>query len=76
MKSSHLGIITTRRISQWLQEYATIKPIILIFKYFLALKDLNCTYKGSFKFISDGINTYGIVVLVIAVMKHLKLQKE
>lgn len=28
-----------------------------------------------FNFISDGINTYGIVVMFIAAMKYLKLQK-
>lgn len=28
------------------------------------------------KFISDGINTYGMVVMIVAFMRHLKLQKE
>lgn len=29
-----------------------------------------------FKFISDGINTYGVVVMVVAAVRHLKIQKE
>jgi hypothetical protein len=32
--------------------------------------------KVPLNFISDGINTYGMVVMVVAFMRHLKLQKE
>lgn len=71
-----MGINTTRRIKQWLQEFVTLKPIILILKYYLSIHELNTTYKGTFKFISDGINTYGMVVMIVAFMRHLKLQKE
>ena len=46
-------------------------------KYFLNLEGLNSTYKGIyFKFISDGINTYGIVVILVAVIRHLNLTKQ
>lgn len=45
-------------------------------KYFLNIADLNVTYEGKFKFISDGINTYGIIVMFVAAIRHLKMQKE
>jgi DNA polymerase sigma len=50
LKSNHLGINTTRRIKQWLQEFVALKPIILILKYYLSIHELNTTYKGTFKF--------------------------
>ncbi len=44
-------------------------------KYFLSVEDLNSTYKGNFYSYLDGINTYGIVVILVAVIRHLNLQK-
>lgn len=47
-------------------------------KYFLNNADLNATYKGtkSLNFISDGINTYAMIIMFLAAIKHLKLEKE
>jgi len=46
MKSSHLGVNTTKRINQIFKEVKTLKFLVIIMKYFLNNADLNATYKG------------------------------
>lgn len=43
-----MGINTTKRINQWMNEIKPLKHIIIMMKYYLNVENLNCTYKGNF----------------------------
>lgn len=66
---SHLGLISTNAINRWLQEIASLHSIIIILKEFFARKKLNCTYEG-------GLNTFSMIVLMVAYIFHARLEKE
>lgn len=58
----HLGIKCCQFIKNLLEKYPIIEPIILTFKKFLAIKDLNSPFLG-------GLSSYGLILLIVALLK-------
>lgn len=66
---SHLGLISTNAINRWIGQISSLHSIIITLKEFFSRMRLNCTYEG-------GLNTFSMIVLLVAYISHAKLQKE
>jgi non-canonical poly(A) RNA polymerase PAPD5/7 len=44
-----------------------LKPLVLILKAFLRVRELNKAYKG-------GLSAYGLIVMALALVKHKQLE--
>ena len=66
---NHLGIISTQAIADWLDEIPTLRVILLLLKHYLARYSLNENY-------TCGLNTYSLIVMLIACIYDSELTKE
>lgn len=67
--SNHLGIISTQTINSWLKEIPSLHYIVIALKVLLQDRDLHKTYTG-------GLNTFSMIVLLVAYIRHGQLEKE
>jgi DNA polymerase sigma len=56
---SHLGIISTDAINNWLAEISSLHTIVIVLKQYFLKRKLNVTYGG-------GLNGFSMIVLFVA----------
>lgn len=64
----HLGIISTNQIAEWMNSIHCLRPMVILLKHKLSEKGLNETYFG-------GINTYSLMVMLVAYILDRNLQE-
>lgn len=67
-KSNHLGIISTQTINEWLKEIPTLHFIVIALKVLFNNRGFNKTYQG-------GMNTFSMIVFIVAYIYHAGLEK-
>jgi len=68
-QSSHLGILTTSAISQWLNHLRPLHTIVILMKEFFTINQLNLAYEG-------GLNTISMIVMLVAYIVDQRLEEE
>ena len=59
----HMGVQCCKYIKQRLEEYPHLKTLVLVFKKFLSLKNLNKPFSG-------GLSSYSLIQMILAILKQ------
>jgi len=57
-----MGLKCCKLVKKLLEEYPKMKILVLVFKKFLSLKDLNKPFSG-------GLSSYSLIMMVLALLK-------